>query len=285
MAEVAGFGVTTPQTGVSGEPGSTSNHLLSVAIPIVARPACAGIMTTALEMSADTADFVDEANICAGDPALAGHQACFGDSGGPLIADIGGKRAQIGVVSWGAGCGIKGTVGVYASVGHFEDWIRAHVEDAVFAPAEGESAQIAGACGLPAPPATPSVALEVAAGDAASPGPAIRVRATSKVAGQLLVYSVDLSTCRLSRLFPDKPGKGAVVRAGETISMSARDAGKGASAGAHRLYALVLPANARVGDLPVERARVMLRALRAGTGPSGAAKVEAIGVRDFEVTR
>ncbi len=285
MAEVAGFGVTTPQTGVAGEPGATSNHLLSVAIPIVARPACAGILTAALELSADTADFVDEANICAGDPAVAGHQACFGDSGGPLVADIGGRRAQIGVVSWGAGCGVKGTVGVYASVGHFEDWIRAHVEDAVFAPADGAPAQVAAACGLPSPPATPSVALEVAEGGKTPAGSAIQVRATSQVAGQLLVYSVDLSTCRLSRLFPDKKGKGAVVRAGETISMSARDSGKGASTGAYRLYALVLPANARVGDLPAERARAMLRELRAGTPPSGAAKVEAIGVRDFQVTR
>ena len=66
-----------------------------------------------------------ESVICAGDPQVGGRDACFGDSGGPLLAQAGGQGAQAGVVSWGTGCGLPQTVGVYTSVAYFEDWIGA----------------------------------------------------------------------------------------------------------------------------------------------------------------
>jgi secreted trypsin-like serine protease len=48
---------------------------------------------------------------------------CQGDSGGPLvIRDDTGKFIQVGVVSWGAGCG-GATPGVYARVAPFAGWI------------------------------------------------------------------------------------------------------------------------------------------------------------------
>jgi secreted trypsin-like serine protease len=53
--------------------------------------------------------------------------ACFGDSGGPLIVQSGGTW-QVGIVSWGPGngCGLTGLFGVYTRISNYTDWIAAH---------------------------------------------------------------------------------------------------------------------------------------------------------------
>jgi len=44
--------------------------------------------------------------------------ACDGDSGGPLIANIDGKFTLVGVTSWGFGCGYLNSPGVYTDITH-----------------------------------------------------------------------------------------------------------------------------------------------------------------------
>ena len=65
--------------------------------------------------------------ICAG-LEIGSVDACYGDSGGPLVVPLGDDETswlQVGVVSWGAGCGEPGHPAVYTEVAAFADWLGA----------------------------------------------------------------------------------------------------------------------------------------------------------------
>ncbi|EFN86241.1 proclotting enzyme [Harpegnathos saltator] len=57
--------------------------------------------------------------LCAGQAAK---DSCSGDSGGPLMIND-GRWTQVGIVSWGIGCGKGQYPGVYTRVTHFLPWI------------------------------------------------------------------------------------------------------------------------------------------------------------------
>jgi secreted trypsin-like serine protease len=67
---------------------------------------------------------IDDTMMCAG-LAEGGKDSCQGDSGGPLfVTTADGKYQQVGVVSWGFGCGLPDVRGVYARLSQFKDWIE-----------------------------------------------------------------------------------------------------------------------------------------------------------------
>ena len=59
--------------------------------------------------------------ICAGGGKV---DSCQGDSGGHLVINVRGKITLAGVTSWGYGCGVTGSPGVYTKVANYIDWIE-----------------------------------------------------------------------------------------------------------------------------------------------------------------
>jgi len=109
QAIVAGWGATS-----SG--GAGSDVLQKVNVPVVPD-----------ELAADVygPDFVPESMLPAG--GVSGQDACQGDSGGPLFVNTGSDEepsyVQIGVVSFGEGCGDEGVPGIYTRLSTTSDWI------------------------------------------------------------------------------------------------------------------------------------------------------------------
>ncbi|KAE8751721.1 hypothetical protein FOCC_FOCC001569 [Frankliniella occidentalis] len=87
--------------------------LRAVSLPYVPRSTC----RISYESQGEK---IDDSMICAG---ISGKDSCQGDSGGPLVNMLG---VQVGVVSWGVGCGYPGFAGVYADLGASinRDWIQ-----------------------------------------------------------------------------------------------------------------------------------------------------------------
>lgn len=99
---VSGWGDTNPGRGVS-----YPDQLHAVDVPVVSDGTC--------DANYASAGGIDPATmLCAGEEGV---DSCVGDSGGPLFTtDTGGGFVQMGVVSWGIGCGLPDYPGVYAEV-------------------------------------------------------------------------------------------------------------------------------------------------------------------------
>jgi secreted trypsin-like serine protease len=213
-ATVVGWGVTTPvPVGAIPHPSKLSKVLVQADLPIASRQACAAFLGRP----------VDPAEFCAGD-GTGRPDSCNGDSGGPLyVAGHAGEPIQVGTVSWGPGCAVPNTFGVYGTVGHFESWIRKYVPDVQFAmPRETPPDLDAIAGNKPGGPPAPhgQVTADVVVVDCAGPGApfraapriganrvkvgsCIRVHVTSGVSGHLAVFSRN-AVGKVDQLFPNR---------------------------------------------------------------------------------
>ena len=69
---------------------------------------------------------ISENMFCAG-VMTGGKDSCYGDSGGPIIQGNDADSAlQVGVVSWGDGCAVAGSPGVYTRLANYLDWLTQH---------------------------------------------------------------------------------------------------------------------------------------------------------------
>ncbi|XP_059051607.1 trypsin, alkaline A-like [Achroia grisella] len=92
--------------------GPRLEQLQHASLYVIDQKVCASRYGTIKAVIADTM-------MCAGELNVAGVDACFGDSGGPLIY----KGLVVGLVSFGYSCGHHYYPGVYTKISRYTDWI------------------------------------------------------------------------------------------------------------------------------------------------------------------
>ncbi|XP_059124745.1 serine protease 44-like isoform X2 [Peromyscus eremicus] len=100
------------------ERGRASGQLHEVELSIIRHEQCDQILR---ESTGKLFTQVQEGSVCG--YSERGGDSCQGDSGGPLICEFNETWVQVGIVSWGIGCGRKGFPGVYTEVSYHKDWI------------------------------------------------------------------------------------------------------------------------------------------------------------------
>jgi secreted trypsin-like serine protease len=104
-ATVAGWGNTIAQPAGGGGPSpSFPNRMREAQVPLVSDEQAKMVYG---------ASYFEPLMVAAG---REGKDTCQGDSGGPMFAKANRRYRQIGITSFGAGCGAQGYPGVYAEV-------------------------------------------------------------------------------------------------------------------------------------------------------------------------
>jgi len=111
--------VTAIGWGAITEGGPTSAVLRQVTVPVWDQVQCAASYT-----QADAGRRITDSMVCAGGE---GKDSCQGDSGSPLLAGTSGS-SQVGIVSFGVGCGRKDFPGVYTRVDRYLEWIKSNTK-------------------------------------------------------------------------------------------------------------------------------------------------------------
>lgn len=103
-ATIAGWGNTIKQPPGGNNRSNYPNRMREARVPIV---------SDATARSVYGSQYVARLMVAAG---REGKDTCAGDSGGPMFASLSTGRYQIGITSFGAGCGARGYPGVYSEV-------------------------------------------------------------------------------------------------------------------------------------------------------------------------
>lgn len=108
-AIVAGWGDTRPQPPTGGVPSEFPRRMQEATPPLVSDADC----EDAYDNKDPSLKVFPHLMVCAGQTA---EDTCQGDSGGPMFVDDAGVNRQIGITSYGLGCGATGFPGVYTEV-------------------------------------------------------------------------------------------------------------------------------------------------------------------------
>ena len=99
------------------ESSEHSTVLKEITVPLWEQSVC----NSALQDQFGPGYSLPSSSVCAG---AEGRDACDGDGGGPLVCQQEGQWYQVGIVSFGIGCGRAGVPGVYTRVSHFYPWLE-----------------------------------------------------------------------------------------------------------------------------------------------------------------
>lgn len=111
-ATVLGWGATVDS---ETNPQYSLDNLQKVDVPLVSNEVC--------NQPESYDGTIIDSQICAGF-AEGGKDACYGDSGGPLMVIEDGQYKQVGIVSYGAGCAKPNKYNVYTHVTLFRTWVE-----------------------------------------------------------------------------------------------------------------------------------------------------------------
>jgi secreted trypsin-like serine protease len=105
-ATVIGYGSTDPETTDGDGPVSYPARLQQTQVALDTDQRCSSVFNGGDQPAVNTAVM-----LCAGGDGR--HDACVGDSGGPLLVPADGGWLDVGITSWGSGCAVSGVPGVY----------------------------------------------------------------------------------------------------------------------------------------------------------------------------
>jgi secreted trypsin-like serine protease len=158
---------------------------------------------------ADGNYLIGEGQICAG-LRRGGDDSCQGDSGGPLVViDRNGCPQQVGIVSWGVGCGRPGRYGVYTRISYYEGWLKQHLGEHTAVPVSVPpapdlvEARIFQQLDTVLASERGKASIRLPSGNRARLGELLSFEVTSTVRGRLIIIDVNAKG-EVVQLFPNR---------------------------------------------------------------------------------
>jgi hypothetical protein len=115
---VAGWG----QSDTPGDPFPT--RLREVTVPAMSAAECIAALDEAREVFDPSLPAYHTSYLCTGPIGTGGRGPCYGDSGGPLTWQTGGRNILVGIVSWGLYCGSPETPSVFSRMANASLWVN-----------------------------------------------------------------------------------------------------------------------------------------------------------------